>query len=280
MNESADDIKNLVAQIQQLTAENERLKRGGAPSIATIDDAVDDEVATEASLVGSYPDSEFKNLTRSTIALLAFWREAQARLQSLAECLDAPDLINAVITPEFPTPSPGGKASFTDLLVESTRTAVAIEGKRTEGRYPTVDKWCMSDNRRRVLDHWLSLIRRRANVPSEARVGSLVYQMVHRVASVCARPAERAIVLYQLFGRDHVAEYEADLKALVTAIQPTTNLEVWLQVVPTEETSEYAAIAARLAGLSDIQRAATIKRAIVNGSLFRFSDASPRRITA
>lgn len=104
--------------------------------------------------------------------------------------------------------------------------------------------------------------------------------MIHRMASVCARPAERAIVLYQLFGREHAAEYEADLKALVTSIEPTMNLEVWLQVVPTEETTEYARIAARMAGLSDSRRAATIKQAIADGALFRFTETPPRRITA
>jgi hypothetical protein len=290
--ESVQDIEKLVAQVNQLRQENKRLRQG-APGVPGRDvgddhdldeDDLDEEDLNEGvdwapNLLDSYPDREFKNLTRSTIAMLAYWREPKAVLRALAEQLDAPDLVDAIITPEFPTPSPGGKPSFTDLMLETTRTAVGIEAKRTERRYPTVGEWSTSDNRRRVLDHWRSLIQPRTTMSADARLESLVYQMVHRTASVCARPAARAIVLYQLFGSAHIAEYERDLRTLVDAIRPNSALEVWLHVVPTEVTTDYATIANRLPTLPPAGAAATIRRAIANGELFRFSEAAPRQIT-
>jgi hypothetical protein len=298
MNEAAEDIKNLVVQIRQLTNENERLKRNAGlqvsnehddrfsgdesvqdPTVEEVDDVGErDAMGPDTDLISAYPDSEFKNLTRSTIALLAYWRDQGARLRYLAEHLDAPDLVDAVLTPEFPTPSPSGKASFTDLLVESTKTAVGIEGKRTEKRYPTIGRWCDSENKRRVLNHWCSLIRPRAALPLDAPLESLVYQMIHRTASVCARPAERAIVLYQMFGSSHLAEYEADLRALVSLLQPSPRLEVWMHVVTSEETAEYATIERELRAPA-VDRPAIIKRALAQGELFRFTDHPPQRIS-
>ncbi len=281
--ESVQEIEKLAAHIEQLTQENRGLRQGDVPGRGVGDlldeDDLDEGVEWAPNLVDSYPDAEFRNLTRSTVALLAYWREPKAVLRALSEQLDAPDLVEAVITPEFPTPSPGGKASFTDLMLESTRTAVGIEAKRAERRYPLVSAWCTSDNRRRVLNHWRSLIQPRTTMHADARLESLVYQMVHRTASVCARPAARAIVLYQLFSSAHVAEYEEDLRTLVDVIRPNSALEIWLQVVPTEQGRDYATIASKLPTLTPAEAAATIRRAIANGELFRFSDAAPRQIT-
>lgn len=287
--ESAEQIDKLVAQVEHLRRENARLRQGGANALDVeenldaggIDEGdLDEGVDWAPNLLDSYPDTEFRNLTRSTIAMLAYWRDPKSTLRTLAEQLDAPDLVDAIITPEFATPSPGGKASFTDLMLESTRTAVGIEAKRTEPRYPTVGAWCASDNRRRVLNHWRSLIQPRTTMPADARLDSLVYQMVHRTASVCARPTARAIVLYQLFGSAHVDEYEQDLRTLVDVIRPTSALEVWLHVVPTETTTDYANVKRKLAALSCDEAAATIRGAIASSDLFRFRDAAPRQLTS
>jgi hypothetical protein len=117
-----------------------------------------------------------------------------------------------------------------------------------------------------ALNHWCSMIRHRAALPPDAPLESLVYQMIHRTASVCARPAERAIVLYQMFGSAHLAEYEADLRALVSLLQPSPRLEVWIHVVTTEETAEYSTIERELrARASD--RSAIIKRALAQRGL-------------
>ncbi|MEZ4361601.1 MAG: hypothetical protein R3B48_15550 [Kofleriaceae bacterium] len=286
--ESAQQIDKLVAQVEHLRKENARLKQRDVGTVIAEEsldtDRIDEDELDEGgdwapNLIDSYPDSEFRNLTRSTIAMLAFWREPKATLRSLAEHLDAPDLVDATITPEFATPSPGGKASFTDLMVESAGTALGIEAKRTELRYPSVGSWCTRDSRRRVLKHWRTLIQPRTMMPEDARLDSLVYQMVHRTASVCARPAARAIVLYQIFDDTHVDEYEQDLRRLVEVIRPTSALEVWLHIVPTEETIHYSTIASRMGSLSRAEAAATIRRAIANGELFRFAETAPRQLT-
>src|SRR5207244_3444061 len=71
-------------------------------------------------------------LSRSTAPLLAYWQDPQIRLTNLAAALSAPDLENAIQNFEYPVPSSGGKASFTDLMLTTNTTMVAIEGKWRE----------------------------------------------------------------------------------------------------------------------------------------------------
>ena len=74
-------------------------------------------------------------------------------------------------------------------------------------------------------------------------------------------------------------DYEQDLRTLVDVLRPSHALEVWLHVVPTAETADYVTIASTLPSLPLAEKAATIRRALAAGRLFRFSEAPPRQIT-
>ena len=164
-------------------------------------------------MFSSHPDNEFKNLTRSTLPLLAYWKDEAAVLALIGSACEINDLVTASVTDEFPTPSATSrdKASFTDVMVVSRSTAVAIEGKWTEPRYETVSDWLSrgdQSNRNKVLAHWLTLIRHRATNLKETGVADVPYQMIHRTASACAFVDKRPVVLYQIF-RDgkHAVNY-------------------------------------------------------------------------
>ena len=94
-------------------------------------------------MFNTHPDNEFKNLTRSTLPLLAYWKVRAAVLGLIGSACGISDLASATVTEEFPTPSaaPHDKASFTDVMVASSSTALAIEGKWTEPRYEIVSDW-------------------------------------------------------------------------------------------------------------------------------------------
>ena len=90
----------------------------------------------------------------------------------------------------------------------TTNTQVAREMRVTK---QTVGKWLghtPAKNRRAVLGGWLAMIRAGTGVAlSEESVLALPYQLVHRVASVCAQAVRDRAVLYQLFDPGHREQY-------------------------------------------------------------------------
>ncbi len=197
----------------------------------------------------AYPDDEFRNLTRSTLPLLAYWRNQAAALAGIGSALGLSDLGSACVTPEFPTPSAGphNKASFTDVMIESHDAKIAVEGKWTEPRYETVSVWLQAGrnpaNRKDVLAHWAALIRRKANRLDEGALAEIPYQMIHRTASACAFTTKRSVVLYEVF-RDgtHDVNYAGDLSALAKALGAGKELQLWLQEIPLTLTNDYGLV--------------------------------------
>src|SRR5437763_133108 len=123
-------------------------------------------------------------MTRSTVPLLAWWREYGERLA-------VPDIdgTDAIARFEYSVPARcpecggKGKDSFTDVMVLDRRGATAFEAKYTEPRYVHVDKWRSAGgdriNRERVLAHWCHLVENYTSaVIDRSALGPLVYQMV------------------------------------------------------------------------------------------------------
>src|SRR5687768_200234 len=87
--------------------------------------------------------SDLKSPHRSTVPLLAAWRDPRAALLQLGELLDEPFASTASFCFEHTEPVTGGrgKASCTDLMITTKTQAVAIEAKYKEPAYATVQKW-------------------------------------------------------------------------------------------------------------------------------------------
>ena len=142
-------------------------------------------------LFDTHGDSEFKNLTRSTLPLRAYWNNASTVLSTIGTALGIDDLVNVQPLFEYPTASATSrdKASYSDVMVVSPSTAIAVEGKWTEPRYETVSKWQIrgnESNREKVLSHWLQLIGKKAPELKQDAISQIPYQMIHRTASACA----------------------------------------------------------------------------------------------
>ncbi len=231
-------------------------------------------------VVNQYPDSEFKNLTRSTVPLLSYWRNAPERLKSVLGKLRWNDVgSEGTLCFEYPVKSLGrAKASFTDIMYLSCSpsAALGIEGKATESRYTEVTRWLDAGKdrafREQVLKHWLGLIRSCTGEADPGRVDNLPYQMIHRTASVCSLRKDRAAVVYQVFRvKDHAVDYEADLGALSEAIRATGKIAICLHEIETTASHSYGAVEDRLKPDLDAEtKAEIVRNAILDGELFDF----------
>jgi hypothetical protein len=223
----------------------------------------------------AHPDYEFRNLTRSTLPLLAYWRNEATVLSTIGTALGIGDLVNARVSFEYATASadPRDKASYTDVMVESPSTAIAIEGKWTEPRYETVSEWRRKgseSNREKVLSHWLRLIRQKAPTLDEGGVAQTVYQMVHRTASACAIADKRSVVIYQIFlDGSHQVDYAGDLRALVSTLG-VTGIQFWLQEIPIATTEEYRRLKLQIAQMRLEDIPAVVRQALGEHELFQF----------
>jgi len=221
------------------------------------------------------PDQAFSRITSSTIPLLCYWQNKERALKSIAAALELPDLVSGRVTFEAETKShcPGDKSSYSDVMVESPTAVVAIEGKWTEGRYPTVKKWCTSDHRLDVLNHWLGLMQKYSNPRGQSEVAELVYQMVHRCASACSRKQSKAVMVYQVFTSLTVNKfYVKDLKEFVSAMRPLQNLVIASCLVPLQKTEAFSEIATLLKDMPKASRGALVKKAVASKKLFEFGD--------
>jgi hypothetical protein len=172
-------------------------------------------VSAFGELVDALPADAVASPRRSTVPLVDYWRDPQARVDRLWLELGLAPPGSADLCFEYAVPVAGGhgKASYTDLMILAEGAAVGIEAKFTEPPYETVGSWLgpsATENRRAVLVGWLGLIGRVAGGPVDAdAVADLPYQLIHRTASVCSVERPRRQVVYQVFG-DAPPPYYAD----------------------------------------------------------------------
>lgn len=185
-------------------------------------------------LLARYGRKEFASPYRSTLPLLSYWRDAEARSVELAATLgfQLGESLNLHFEFEVPVQRGSGVPSCTDLMLCSGDVSVAIEAKRTEPRYETVETWlsnAKNSNRSEVLEGWLELLRTGEDTcPQMADVADLPYQMIHRAASACFPTSKVKWLVYQVFGdsEEDLKIYEADLRALRAVLPKSLHLSM------------------------------------------------------
>jgi hypothetical protein len=234
------------------------------------------------TVIGLLDAGAFASPTRSTLPLLDYWREPEARLHDLGKALGWPLLPSADLTFEFQVPvrEGRGKPSFTDLMIVTPDCALAIEAKYTEPRYETVHEWlgCVpTRNREAVLQGWIRHVESATacRVNKEA-VHALPYQLIHRTASVCsvARPARA--VIYQVFGDTVSSHYARDLAMLAHALPGNHQLRFYVMSVAVHPSPGLMRLSARD---DTTDRAARIRSAMLEGPLFAFGDVRTVHVT-
>ena len=255
-----------------------------------------------ADLLSEYPDSQFNSPRRSTVPLLAYWKNAAARCVDLFGRLglEYPASVDLTYEHEVPvdeTNKAKGKPSCTDLMICCDGVIIAIEGKYREPKYETVGAWLAkgdrSDdsgtearpplghdqptNRQLVLEGWLGMINRATGSDiSQKDVSEITYQTIHRTASAChpyVRQSNiRRFMLYQCFVDEGVDQkYLPDLSAL-QKLAPSTSLRLGCLSFPTERLAAFKKLETKWDDARERQLSADVKGGLLRGDLFAFAE--------
>ncbi len=170
-------------------------------------------INSKEELISNYGCKEFASPYRSTIPLIELAYGNNDLLKGLL-----PFSENAELVFEYETPVKKGEGppSCTDLVILDNEISYFIEAKRLEPLYSSVEQWLKGggDNREVVLEGWLEYINKRCNKSlTIENVEHLVYQVVHRFASVCKIEKEAELV-YVLFCPQNTPNYLNELKSL------------------------------------------------------------------
>lgn len=237
------------------------------------------------TLVAEFPDSEFPNLTRSTVPMLAWWKSFDSRIEYLSEELDASKLAEATACFEYTVKPPKGRgtASHTDLMLTTNETVVGVEAKHTEGMYPPIGTWLEKgtsrDNREKVLEGWLGLIENRTGATCDRiAANNVVYQMLHRLASVCSIDADAHHVVYQLFGDKHADAYKSELETLAHVCAVKDRVGVWLLTIPMRPSTANRKLETRLVTVDNDDAPELIRATLIDSDLFEFDRPSIMRV--
>ena len=216
------------------------------------------DVAGFDDLLNRYPLNHFNSPKRSTVPLLAYWKDpgrCQDFLRQLAIQPSAePDSLTLAFEYEVDVQAGKGFPSCTDLMILGNNRVVAVEAKNFEPDYETVKSWLRKsdrDNRRAVLQGWLSLLNRTTDSQLSHRdVMDLAYQAVHRAASACfplaGQPGVSRFMVYQVFTDldPQTPKIAQDLTVLAKMI-PSAALRIACVTVRYERTPAYRALEER-----------------------------------
>lgn len=226
-----------------------------------------------------YALDEFQSPTRSTVPLLSLLKHGGEVWKRIAEELTGtPGSIEAHLEFQVKPPRGRGKPSCTDLMLLTSKHAVAIEAKWTEPSYETVSTWLSSQNRQDVLEGWLSLLQPFTSIPLTSDiVASAAYQTVHRAASACHSKRDPKLVYLQFTplptGRAQKNTLIQELTRLHAAIGAPSNFPFSLVEAMIEATDAFNALVHLPKGAMATANAVT--EALRNGPLFGLT-GSPR----
>jgi len=226
-------------------------------------------------LLECVPDDALQSPRRSVVPLLDFCRSPARTASALGDAtkLELADATDFVFEYPAPVRKGRGKPSFTDLMILTPTTALAIEAKYTEPEYETVRSWLRTPaekNREAVLDGWLGLLGRVALRPlSASDVLDLPYQLIHRAASACFPERRHRALAYLVFGNAaaHYAEHVGSLAALLGS----TALPLLVLSCPATELEACEALAKRWDG-GERELARDVRDALLAGRLFSFGE--------
>jgi hypothetical protein len=234
-------------------------------------------VRSVAELVLSLPAEAVASPCRSTVPLVDYRREPEARLADMWRRIGCRLTDRAELHFEFQVPVQAGrgKPSYTDLMILSDDIAVAIEAKFTEPRYETVGDWLLrapTANRGDVLNGWLSAIGAVTGTPiTREAVSDVPYQMLHRTASVCCVNRSKRFVVYQVFGDAPPAHYVRDLACVALAGGAGDRIGFVVLTCGFRATATYGALHERWQQ-RERSLGVDIRQALLAGRLFEFRE--------
>src|SRR5690554_2936645 len=191
------------------------------------------------TILDQFSGTKINSIRTSSVPLVQFWKQTDSRINELFSKIDIFS-DKPVLCFEYPTkPQEGkGKASMTDLMILGNDFKIAVEAKFTEYaklKSNPISLWKTKtdniENKQRVLDYWISLIKPFSKELDDLLLQEIDYQFFHRTASAC-KETENAIVIYQLFyDKDTLKDLEKfknELGKYVEIINPNDNLSFYI----------------------------------------------------
>jgi len=206
----------------------------------------DGDQLTFSELIRALPDKEFASPSRSTLPLLAWWRNRSLPAEIYGDdnyTIEVEAQVASTTTTNASGKRHKNRPSCTDIMIRGGSAAAAVEGKWTEPAYDTVARWLgpkPTNNKLAVLDHWAELVQPYCGTIDRDLLAGCTYQMLHRTASACAQGRDEVVMVYQLFAVEHRRRYIEELRCLRAVLQPRSRLRLVLMVVPLKTTPAWA----------------------------------------
>lgn len=219
-------------------------------------------------------NEHFSKLTCSIIPTIDYWKNTNNRILSelmLTEC---------DICFEYPVQSiPNAISSYTDIMLISDDTAIAVESKWNE----KIGVLCKNHSAKRkdeVQNHWITIISNYLNKKfSLDQFQEIEYQMLHRVASVCSLNKKNCKVVYQIFYTDKLkSKFINEIKKLQLLLDDN-RIEFYVNAVQIDYLDSYFMLKDDILSLDKIKRTAKIKSVIKASSLFDFVDEKLEKLS-
>jgi len=139
-------------------------------------------------------NEHFSKLTCSIIPTIDYWKNLNNRI--LSELISS----DCDICFEFPVQSiKNAISSYTDVMLISADTAIAVESKWTE-KIGYLCKNHKAVRKNEVQQHWITIISNYLNKEFKLeQFQEIEYQLLHRVASACSLGKKNCKVVYQIF---------------------------------------------------------------------------------
>ena len=226
-----------------------------------------------ADIIDNASNDHLSRLTCSMVPTFDYWRSLSNKVLT--------DIMKSTcnICFEYPVESiPRGKNSFTDVMLISDDTVVAVESKWTE----STSVYCKdhtSTRRIELMNHWLDMIKpfTETNL-SVIDLDDIEYQLLHRTASACSLNKANTNVVYQLFYEGNLnLAFHYEILKLKNLLSPTT-INFYINTVEITPNSFHNALSSRILNLSLEDKAKEIKKALKQYPLFTFKKETINKI--
>jgi hypothetical protein len=209
----------------------------------------------------------FSKLTCSIIPTIDYWKNKKNRIitELIKEDCD--------VCFEYPVKSiTNATSSYTDVMLISETTAVAVESKWNE----SIEFLCKDHKAKRkdkVQQHWINIISGYLNKEFTLKqFENIEYQLLHRVASACYLGKPNCKIVYQIFYTD--SRKDDFINEIVKLIQliDDSRIEFYIDSIQIKFMQKYLNLEEKIKILNKKEKTGTIKQALKENKLFHFLD--------
>jgi hypothetical protein len=208
----------------------------------------------------------FSKLTCSIIPTINYWKNPANRITNTFFNND----FNICF--EYPVKSiKGEKSSFTDVMLISSKTNVAIESKWRENTgFYCIDHKAKQKNE--VQSHWIKMISNYIGKDLNLEdFKNIEYQLLHRVASACSLRNEKCIVVYQIFYERRLKKnFRKEIEKLKSLLG-TEKIQFYLNPIEIQANKNYEALENEIKMLPRLDKIDKIKKVLKRKKLFHFN---------